>query len=296
MLYGAVETGGTKIICTKLDESGQVLDSIRFLTETPDLAVEKIVEFYGTSGIVSLGIGSFGPIDLNPQSSTYGCILDTPKQHWRFYPFLQKIQEKLAIPVALDTDVNCACLGEATYGAAKGLGVAVYVTIGTGIGVGVCINGITLKGMLHPEAGHILIRKNPKDSFDGICAYHGNCFEGLASGPAIQARAGRAAYEIPLSDPVWEIEADYIGQALMNYVLAYSPERIVLGGGVMEQMHLFPMIRERAASYLNGYLKTSQLRNMDSYIVPSALGGKQAILGAFCLAKKISHGETYGNN
>lgn len=286
MLYGAIETGGTKIVCAKVDESGQILDSVRFATESPDLVVKHIVDYYMNSEITGLGIGSFGPVDLNTASPTYGYILDTPKSGWSYYPFLNKIKEQIKVPVAIDTDVNCACLGEMTYGAAQGMKTAIYITIGTGIGVGVGIGGDTLKGMLHPEAGHILIRRNSKDIYRGKCPFHRDCFEGLAAGPAIEERAGKPAYDIPEGDFIWEIEADYIGQALADYVLVYSPECIVLGGGVMEQVHLFPMIRERLKQYLNGYIRTSRISDLDKYVVPSVLEGKQAILGAFCLAKQ----------
>ena len=286
MLYGAVETGGTKIVCAIFNEAGQLLDSVRFPTVTPDSVVKEIADYYTSSGIVSLGIGSFGPVDLDVTSPTYGYILDTPKADWNHCPFLNKLKERLDIPIAIDTDVNCACLGEMTYGAAQGMKTAIYITIGTGIGVGVGIGGDTLKGMLHPEAGHILIRRNKADTYKGKCPYHADCFEGLAAGPAIGERAGRPAYEIPVGDSAWELEADYIGQAVTNYILSYSPERIVLGGGVMEQLHLFPMIRQKVKEYMNGYIKTAQMDDLDNYIVPSGLNGNQGILGAFCLAKK----------
>ena len=289
MVYGAVETGGTKIVCAKLDESGRILDSVKFATEIPDIAVEQISGYFRDSKIAGLGIGSFGPVDLKMESPTYGYILDTPKAGWNYYPFLNRMKEQIKVPVAIDTDVNCACLGEMVYGAAQGMAAAIYVTIGTGIGVGVGIKGDTLKGMLHPEAGHILIRRNSKDTYMGKCPYHRDCFEGLAAGPAICERAGKPAYDIPQGDFIWEMEADYIGQALADYVLVYSPECIILGGGVMEQKHLFPMIREKLREYLNGYIRTSRISDLDKYVVPSALEGKQAVLGAYCLAKKVAN-------
>ena len=286
MLFGAVETGGTKIICAILDEEGQLLDSLRFPTDNPDKIIVNIAEYFKQRDIASLGIGSFGPVDINTDSPTYGYILDTPKPGWRNYPFLPKLKEKLNIPMVIDTDVNCACLGEMMYGSTKGINTMIYITIGTGIGVGVVVGKTTLKGMLHPEAGHILMRRNPADSYEGKCPYHKDCFEGLASGPAINERCKVPAYEIPADDSVWELEADYIAQAVTNYILAYSPEKVVLGGGVMEQIHLFPMIRERVAKYMNGYITTKQICDIDNYIVPATLNGKQGIFGAYYLAKQ----------
>ncbi len=288
MLYGGIETGGTKIICSILDEFGQLLDLLKFSTGLPDDAVKTITDYYMNSGIVSLGIGSFGPVDININSPNYGMILDTPKAGWKQYPFINRISERLKVPVVIDTDVNCACLGEMTYGAAKGVNTAVYITIGTGIGIGVGIGGETLKGMLHPEAGHILIRKNRKDVFEGVCPYHKDCFEGLAAGPAIEKRCGMPAYELPRENDVWKLEADYIAQAVTNYILVYSPEKIILGGGIMEQQHLFPMIREAVRKYMNGYIRTRQMEDLEDYIVPAGLQGRQGIMGAYCLARRTA--------
>lgn len=287
MLYGAIETGGTKIICGLFDDTGELISSIRFATGAPDKAVKNICDFFDGSGIEALGIGAFGPVDVREGSLTYGMILDTPKEGWNHYPLLEELKKKLQVPIKIDTDVNCACLGELRYGAARDVKNAIYITIGTGIGVGVAINGDTIKGMLHPEAGHILIRRNKLDSYAGKCPYHKDCFEGLASGPAIEARCGRPAYELSDEDFEWQLEADYIAQAVTNYVLSYSPERIILGGGVMEQKGLFPLVRCKVKEYINGYIRTSELEDLDTYIVPAGLNGNQGLVGAFCLAKSI---------
>ncbi len=287
MLYGAVETGGTKIICGVIDESGELLDILRFSTDTPEYSVEKIAGFFENHNICAVGIGSFGPVDINIASDTYGSILDTPKLQWKNYPFLQKLKSKINLPIAIDTDVNCACLGEVKFGAGKGLDNVIYITIGTGIGVGVVINGKTMKGMLHPEGGHILLRRNPMDTYQGKCPYHKDCFEGLASGPAIAERAGRPAFELDCDDELWDIESDYIAQAVSNYVLTYSSEKIIIGGGVMEQSQLFPSVRSKVREYLNGYIRTPQLQNIEEYIVPAKLKGNQGLYGAYCLAKML---------
>ena len=288
MLYGAVETGGTKIICGVMGETGEMLDILRFPTDTPEYSVEKIAGFFDNHNICAVGIGSFGPVDVNEASETYGNILDTPKLQWRNYPFLQRLKSKMKIPMVIDTDVNCACIGEAEYGAGKGLDNVIYITVGTGIGVGVVVNGRSLKGMLHPEGGHILLRRNPNDIYEGKCPYHKDCFEGLASGPALAGRVGRPAFELDEDDPVWDIEADYIAQAVSNYILTYSPEKIIIGGGVLEQEHLFPVIRNKVKEYLNGYIRTPQLGNIEDYIVPAKLKGNQGLYGAYFLARTLA--------
>jgi len=288
MLYGAVETGGTKIICSVLDEAGQLLDSLRFSTGLPDNAVKTIADYFIGREIAGLGIGSFGPVNLHITSPAYGTVLETPKAGWEHYPFLKRLWERLGVPALMDTDVNCACMGELKYGAARNANTAIYITVGTGIGVGVCIGGETLKGMLHPEAGHILIRRNRQDRFEGICRYHKDCFEGLACGAALEKRCGMAAYELAADAPVWKLEAEYIAQAVTNYILAYSPEKVILGGGVMEQQQLFPMIRKGVCKNLNGYIQTAQMKDLEHYIIPAELNGKQGIMGAYCLAKKAA--------
>jgi fructokinase len=211
--------------------------------------------------------------------------LDTPKTAWKYYDLAGNIQKELNIPIGLDTDVNSSCLGEITFGTAKGLDCVVYITIGTGVGVGASINGQLLHGMLHPEAGHILLKKHSDDSYEGNCPYHGTCLEGLAAGPAIEKRWGKKAVELKDNKKVWEIEAYYIAQALMNYILTLAPRRIILGGGVMHQTQLFPLIRKEVENLLNGYLNTKEIKDMDNYIVPASLNDNQGIMGCLQLAK-----------
>lgn len=285
MIFGALEAGGTKMVLAIGNEHGEILEQTSIPTETPDITMPKIIDYFKTKEIKALGIGSFGPIDLNRQSATYGFITSTPKLAWANYNIVGTIKEALQIPIGFDTDVNGSALGEATWGSTRDVASSIYITIGTGIGIGVYQNGSLLHGMLHPEGGHILLNKHENDSFLGVCPYHPNCFEGLASGPSIEKRWGKKADQLKDNNEVWEMEAYYIAQAIVNYILVLSPHRIVLGGGVMHQEQLFPLIRNKVKELLNGYVKTPELENLDDYIVPAALNDNQGIMGCIQLAK-----------
>lgn len=284
MRLGALEAGGTKMVCAIGDETGKIFEQISIPTETPQITMPKLIQYFKEKEIDALGIGCFGPIDLDKKSPTYGYITSTPKIAWRNYNIVGAFEEALHIPVGFDTDVNGSCLGEATWGVLKGLDSGIYITIGTGVGVGVYSDGKLLHNMLHPEAGHILLAKHPEDNYEGKCPYHGCCFEGVAAGPAIEARWGKSAKELTDEESVWEMEAFYIAQALMTYILTISPKRIVLGGGVMHQLHLFPLIREKVKEMLNGYIQTKELDDLDTYIVPAGLNDNQGIMGCLQLA------------
>ena len=285
MKFGALEAGGTKMVCAVGLEDGTILEQVSIPTRTPEETIPDIVAYFQDKDIVSLGIGSFGPVDVNKQSGTYGHILDTPKLAWKWYDLVGTIQKALNIPIELDTDVNGSCLGEMTFGCAKNLNNVIYITIGTGVGVGIGIDGKLVHGMLHPEAGHILLRQHPEDTFEGWCPYHGTCLEGMAAGPAIEKRWGRKAIELTDDERVWEIEAYYIAQALMGYIMTLSPQKIILGGGVMHQEQLFPMVRQKTIEMINGYINTKELQDIDHYIVPASLHDDQGIMGAIQLAK-----------
>lgn len=284
MRLGALEAGGTKMVCAIGDETGKIFEQISIPTETPEITMPKLIQYFHENEIDALGIGCFGPIDLDKKSSTYGYITSTPKIPWRNYNIVGAFEEALHVPVGFDTDVNGSCLGEATWGVLKGLDSGIYITIGTGIGVGVYSDGKLLHNMLHPEAGHILLAKHTEDNYKGKCPYHGCCFEGVAAGPAIEERWGKSAKELTNQESVWEMEAFYIAQALMTYILTISPKRIILGGGVMHQLHLFPLIRQKVKEMLNGYIQTKELENMDTYIVPAGLNDDQGIMGCLQLA------------
>lgn len=284
MLLGALEAGGTKMVLALGNENGEILEQTSIPTETPEITLPKIIDYFKDKEIKALGIGSFGPIDLDRASKTYGYITSTPKLAWINCDIVGTLQKSLGIPVGFDTDVNGSALGEAAWGSTKGLGSSIYITIGTGVGVGVYQEGKLLHGMLHPEAGHVLLSRHPEDTFEGVCPYHSHCLEGLAAGPSIEKRWGKKAYELGADHKAWEFEAYYIAQALVGYILTLSPHRIVLGGGVMHQTQLFPMIREQVKILLNGYLKTALLEDLDSYIVPAALNDNQGIMGCLKLA------------
>lgn len=285
MRIGALEAGGTKMVCAIGDENGALLKRIVLPTKTPENTIPDIISFFQQEEIEALGIGCFGPLNLDKQSREYGTITSTPKIAWQQYPIADTFSKALNVPIALDTDVNAAALGEAAWGAAKGDQVVLYITIGTGVGVGVCIENKLLHGLVHPEAGHILLNKRKDDPYEGSCPFHKNCMEGLASGPAIEGRWGDKAENLSDNEYVWEMEADYIASAIANFVLLYSPNRIILGGGVMHQVRLYPMIREKVKQYLNGYITHRLLQEeMDAYIIPPVLGDDAGIKGALKLA------------
>ena len=285
MLFGALEAGGTKMVCAIGNENGEIFEQISIPTETPEITLTKIATYFKKHPIEALGIGSFGPIDLNKTSPTYGFITTTPKLAWANCNLVEYFKKELCCPIGFDTDVNASALGEVTWGSAKGLNSSIYITVGTGIGVGVYQNGSLAHGMLHPEAGHILLAKHPEDSYKGKCPYHGTCLEGLASGPAIEERWGQKAINLVNEMKVWQLEAYYLAQAIVNYILILSPKRIILGGGVMHQTQLFPLIRKQVKELLGGYIQTKELDDLDTYIVPAGLNDNQGIMGCLELAR-----------
>lgn len=284
MLFGALEAGGTKMVCAIGNENGEILEQKSIPTTTPEETMPAILEYFKDKEIASIGIACFGPIDLNKNSETYGYITSTPKIPWRNYNIVGAVKDALKIPVGFDTDVNGSLLGEVTWGCAKGLTDAVYFTIGTGVGAGIMTNGKMLHGMLHPEAGHVKMVPRSGDTYKGKCPYHGTCFEGMAAGPAIEERWGAKAVQLADREEVWDLESYYIAQALMGIVLTRSPQKIILGGGVMHQKQLFSMIREKMLKELNGYIQAKELADIDNYIVPASLNDDQGIMGCIKLA------------
>lgn len=287
MLYGAIEAGGTKFVCAVGTEDGIIVEQISFPTSTPDVTMKQVIAYFKGKNIQALGVGSFGPIDPSLDSPTYGYITKTPKPNWSDYNLIGVLKEHFDIPIAFDTDVNGAALGELTWGAAKGLKSALYITVGTGIGAGAVVEGNMINGLLHPEMGHIMLRKHPQDTYQGKCPFHSDCLEGLASGPALNERWGVEASKLASDHQAWEMEAYYLAQALVNYILILSPEKIMMGGGVMKQAHLFPLIRKKVQQMLNGYVhKAEILTHIDHYIVPPLLGDNAGICGGIALAIK----------
>lgn len=284
VVIGAIEAGGTKFVCGIGNEAGEVLDRVSFPTEQPEKTLGRVIDYFKDKQVEAIGVGSFGPINIDESSPDYGRVTTTPKPGWGNYPVLPELKKVFDVPFGWDTDVNAAALGEATWGAAKGLDSCLYYTIGTGVGVGVYVENKLVHGLVHPEGGHVLTRLYPGDTFKGVCPYHGNCLEGVAAGPAIQARWGVKANELPADHEAWEIEAFYIGQAVASAILLVSPKKIILGGGVMHQTQLFPLIREQVRRNLNGYVSASAVAaNIDEYIVPPGLGDNAGLCGSLAL-------------
>ena len=282
---GALEAGGTKMVLAIYQEDGTELERITLPTETPEVTMPKMIKFFRDHNIDALGVGTFGPVDLNPESPTYGYITSTPKLAWQNYPIVEEFKKALGIPVGFDTDVNAAALGEATWGCTKELDNSIYITVGTGVGVGVIINRKPYHGMIHPEGGHILLQRHPNDPMVGSgCPFHENCLEGLAAGPSLEKRWGVKGAELSERKEVWELEAYYLGQAIVDYIMILSPERIILGGGVSHQKQLLPMVREEVKRQLAGYIKGKGIEDLDSYIVPISLNDNQGAMGCIKLA------------
>ncbi|HLH03483.1 MAG TPA: ROK family protein [Bryobacteraceae bacterium] len=288
-MFGGIEAGGTKFICG-IGTSPADLETTQFPTSSPDITVGSVIEFFHKSRakLQSIGIGSFGPLDLDPDSPAYGHITSTPKPGWRNFDLAGTIRNALQLPVAIDTDVNAALLGEARWGAARGLTDAIYMTIGTGIGGGALVRGEVVHGLVHPEMGHLRIpHDRTRDPFPGACPFHGDCLEGLAAGPAIQARWGAVGTTLPPDHPAWALEAQYLAYGLNNLAVTLSPQRILLGGGVMQQSHLFTLIRREFAQLLNGYVQHPQLLDqLDHFIQTPQLGSRAGILGTLVLAER----------
>ena len=295
---GGIEAGGTKFVCAVGTGPDDVRAETRFPTTTPEETIGRAVAFFREQEAIhgrpaAIGIASFGPLDPNPASPTFGYITSTPKPRWANVDLAGAIRSALGVPVGFDTDVNIAGLGEWHWGAAQGLSNFIYLTIGTGIGGGVLIDGKPVHGLIHPELGHIPVpHDRAADPFEGFCPYHGDCLEGMAAGPAIGERWGRPAVDLPSDHPAWQLEAHYLALALHVFICTLSPERIILGGGVMEQMQLFPLVRHKVIAYLNGYIQSpSILSNIDGYIVPPGLGNRAGVLGAFAQAQQLMTGK-----
>lgn len=291
-LYGTIEGGGTKFICAVADEQNNILREIRIPTTLPHPTLSACADFFlqaqhDLGPLTALGIACFGPLDPRPDSATFGHILATPKSGWENADvvgfFLSTLRADL--PIGFDTDVDAAVLAESRWGAGQGLDNLVYLTIGTGIGGGALVNGQLLHGYAHPEMGHILLPQHPSDTdFTGVCPFHGTCLEGLASGPAIEARWHQPAANLPPDHPAWQLEAHYLALGLMNICLILAPERIVLGGGVMNQSFLFPLIRSELTQLLGNYMRLPQVADMENYVVPSGLSGIAGLYGGIALA------------
>lgn len=282
MLLGSIEAGGTKFIAAVGDEHMNIIDTVTVPTTKPDETMEQISNFFSRYHLDALGVGSFGPIDVDEKSETFGYITSTPKSFWRDYNFVGYLKQKLNVPVAWTTDVNAAGYGEYLLGNARGTESCLYLTIGTGIGGGFINKGQILNAFSHPEMGHVFIKRHPDDTFEGICPFHKNCLEGMASGPAVEKRWGKKGVELADQSFVWELEAYYLAQALISYTLILRPERIILGGGLMKQKQIFKLIRNEFHAMLNDYVEVPDL---ETYIQPVGLNDQAGIIGGLLLAK-----------
>ena len=281
--YGSVEAGGTKFICAVGNENNEIIISEAIPTTTYEETIKKVIVFFEKNRIDALAIGSFGPVDLDISSEQYGCILNTPKQGWTNVNIVLPIQKALNIPIFFTTDVNSSAYGEMYLNGCNNL---VYYTIGTGIGGSAIQNGVFIGGIGHPEMGHQLIKKHPLDvNFNGVCPLHGDCLEGLASGPSIEARTGKKGQELEINSTVWDIQAYYIAQAILNTTLVIRPELVIVGGGVMSQHHMLDRIKMHFKKLLNNYVT---IENIDKYIKnPSVENNGSATIGNFLLAKNL---------
>ena len=292
-LFGGIEAGGTKFVCAVGSGPDHIVASTRFPTTYGAENFAQCLAFFREqqaqhARLAAVGIGAFGPIDPHPASPTWGYVTLSPKPGWHMVDFAGTIQRGLDLPVGFDTDVNAAALGEWRWGAAQGLDTFIYLTVGTGIGGGALANGRVMHGLIHPEMGHCLVPHDRQaDPFAGACPYHGDCREGLAAGPALEARWGQRAETLPADHPAWALEAHYLALGLANMILLLSPQRLILGGGVMQQPHLFPLIRERVPALLNGYVETPALHpeGLEAFIRPPGLGTRSGVLGALALAE-----------
>lgn len=284
-LIGALEAGGTKMVVATGYADGTIVEQDRIPTTTPEETCAAIIEWFKDKDIEALGVGAFGPTGVNPKSDKYGYILETPKTAWRYFDFLGTLKAGLNVPCGYDTDVNVACLGEAIFGGGQGLDALVYLTIGTGIGAGVMLDGKLVHGMLHPEAGHLIVARDPRDTIGehSGCPYHDSCLEGLVAGPSIAKRwDGSDASYLNTHPEALDMLAGYLAQALEIYVTCYSPQRIIIGGGVADNTDIVKVARAKAKDMLNGYIVAPELEDWDTYVINNTLDGKQGIMG--CLA------------
>jgi len=291
-VFGGLEAGGTKFVCAIGTGPDDIRSQTRIPTTVPDETIGRVVEFFrgeiAKEPLTAIGVASFGPLDPHPASPTYGYLTATTKPgNWNQVDLLGPLQDAFGVPMGFDTDVSGAALAEGRWGNARDVDGFVYLTVGTGIGGGAVVRGETVHGLLHLEMGHMILPRRSDDDFAGVCPFHGNCLEGLASGPAIEQRWGARAEELPQDHPAWDLEAHYLGLGLTNIICTYSPQRIVMGGGVMHQTHLFPMVRDSVRRVLNGYIQHEAITaDNDTYIVPPGLGDHAGVLGAFALAER----------
>ncbi len=288
-VYGGVETGGTWCVCALGTGPDNIVAETTFRTAEPAETLERIIAFFAADGQPrprAIGIGAFGPLDLDEASPTWGHVTTTPKPGWAHTPVAGVIRDRLDVPVRFETDVNAAAVGEHRWGAGRRVSSLCYLTVGTGIGAGIIIDGRPVHGLIHPEPGHLRIpHDRARDPFDGACPVHGDCWEGLAAGGAIAARWGASAPELSDDHPAWALEAEYLALGILSIVTVVSPQRVIVGGGVMERAGLLEAVRERLPVLVGGYLDTPMLgERIGEYVVSPGLGDRAGVLGAIALA------------
>lgn len=291
-LYGGVEAGGAKFNCVvAMAPRDRPVAELRVPTTTPAETLPRVIEFFREYDLRALGVASFGPVDLRRESPTYGYITDTPKKGWQHTDFAGLFERTFAVPTGFDTDVNGSALAETLYGAAEGLSSVVYLTVGTGIGGGAVIDGRPVHGLIHPEMGHLPVPHHPRDAYRGCCIFHGDCLEGLASGPAIEGRWNRSPNSLPPDHEAWELEAYYLSRAICAVTYTISPERVVCGGGVMRQKQLFPLIRQKVSEMLHNYIRSELImHHIEEFIVEPGLEDRSGVVGALELARRAEAG------
>jgi fructokinase len=286
-IYGGVETGGTWCVCALGTGPDDIVAEETFPTGEPAETLDRIVAFFADRPRPrAIGIGAFGPVDLDEDSPTWGQVTTTPKPGWAHTAVASVIRDRLGVPVRFDTDVNAAAVGEHRWGAGQDVSSLCYLTVGTGIGAGIIIDGRPLHGLIHPEPGHLRVpHDRRRDPFDGTCPVHADCWEGLAAGGAIAARWGASPPELADDHPAWALEADYLALGILSIVSVVSPHRVIVGGGVMERAGLLPAVRQRLRELVAGYLDTPLLGSrVDEYLVSPGLGDRAGVLGAIALA------------
>ncbi|MCD8573979.1 MAG: ROK family protein [Erysipelotrichaceae bacterium] len=284
-MIGCIEAGGTKFVCGCVDEHLNIHHRVSIPTTSPEETMALVLDYFKDKEVTAIGIASFGPLDLNLESKTYGYLTTTPKPYWAWTDIVGTLKQLKDVPIMIDTDVNAAALAEAKVGAAQGCDHVVYFTVGTGLGGGVLIHNQLVHGLMHPEFGHIGVKHHPKDDFKGACIYHHDCLEGMASGFAMEKRWGVKGHTLPQDHLAWDIEAYYLAQACVNALMVVSPQKIVFGGGVMHQEHLLPKVREHFKVLVNNYVVSDHLKDLDQYIVAAGCGDDTGLLGAYFLTQ-----------
>jgi len=324
VVVGAIEGGGTKFVCAVAvfdpDDSSrepEIIEQLRIPTGEPQETLAAVADFFlsaagvqrkgrgeskggGSRAVEAIGLGMFGPIECDTRSPRWGYLLNTPKSGWAHIDVAQRLQRELGVPVRLETDVAAAALGEWKWGAGRGTKVCVYVTVGTGVGAGILVDGRPLRGLFHPEVGHMRVPRAEADiagaspasgdaDFKGVCIHHTDCLEGLASGPAIAARWCTAPEDLPADHPAWRLEAEYLALAFTNIALTVAPDRIIVGGGVGLHQDLLDMVAERMHRLLGGYIQSlDSVEAIRRYLVCAELGGAAGILGAAQLGREAA--------